>query len=291
MTPVLIDSRVWIKFGFIAVFFSAITFAVGFLLGHQDATAYYGKNDIGANNKMIPLSLPEEVATASGSMETVAPEVIGEGEDIDVDRADAVIMVTAVDDVPESIKLGSDKSVTDQPMINTSVFEEKETPTILTKNKATKLKSGSGLKSPNGISFTPENIDEIKYSIQAGVYGRLSNAENVMKQLKSEKFDAYVTEYLNKNNETRYNVRLGYFVDKRSALPTLSYFRREKNSKAYLVEFSVDTMVDLVDDEVIVNAVDEDITQENFDKKINVLINQAKTLSELSGADINYNIK
>lgn len=286
MTPVLIDTRVWIKFGFIAVFFAAIIFTAGFLLGYQDATAYYG-----TNNKMVPLSLPKEVVTASASMEHVAPEVISEGEDIDVDRADVVTMATAVDNVAELTDSDPDKSVTNQPTTDISVFAEKETPTFLTMNKGVAWKSGTELKTPNGISFTPENIDEIKYSIQAGVYGRLSNAENVMKQLKTEKFDAYVTEYLNKNNKTRYNVRLGYFVDKKSALPTLSHFRKEKNSEAYLIEFSVDAMIDLVYDEVVAAAVDKGVTQKALDKKIDVLVNQAKTLSELSGAGINYNIK
>jgi hypothetical protein len=131
----------------------------------------------------------------------------------------------------------------------------------------------------------PKNMDKIKYSIQAGVYGRLANAENVMEQLKAEKFDAYVSEYINKNNKVRYNVRLGYFVDKRSALPTLYHFRREKNSEAYLVKFSADAVVDFVYEESAVGVAGEKVMHKNIDENINILVNQAQMLSELSGAN------
>ena len=249
MTPVLIDTRSWLKFGFIAVFFAAIIFAGGFSLGYQNATAYYQ-----TDSETLPLSLPEEVVVSNGLVEPVTPEMIGEGENIDVDQADSAIILPSIDDTP----------VADVYVENNSIESDE---TIMSQENV------------------PENMDKIKYSIQAGVYGRLANAEKVMEQLKNEKFDAYVSEYTNKSNKVRYNVRLGYFVDKKSALPTLYHFRKEKNSEAYLVKFSADAVVDFVYEESAVGVAGEKVMHKNINENINVLVNQAKMLSELSDAN------
>jgi len=256
MTPVLIDTRSWLKFGFMAVFFATIIFAGGFFLGYQNAIAYYQ-----TDSETLPLSLPEEVVASNDSVEPVTPEIIGEGENIDVDQADSTITLTAIDDA----------SVVDVYVDNSS------------ENNSIELKGSEPDETIMLQENVPGNMDKIKYSIQAGVYGRLANAENVMEQLKAEKFDAYVSEYVNKSNEVRYNVRLGYFVDKKSALPTLYHFRREKNSEAYLVKFSADAVVDFVYEES--GVADEKVMHKNINKNINVLVNQVQMLSELSDAN------
>lgn len=261
MTPVLIDTRGWIKFGLFALFFSAIIFSVGFLLGYQDATAYYR-----TDNKTIPLSLPEEVVAVGDAMEAVIPDVIAEGESIDVDQA-------SVDQV--------DATIIQVPIINDDAMLKKsgsdQSPHVLQKDPPVVLpgENVAALKSPNGISFTLENVDEIKYSIQVGVYGQLSNAEKITKKLKAEKFDAYVSTYINGNSEIRYNVRLGYFVDKKSALPTLHYFRDAKKSEAYLVKFSADTMINVMTEEFVANAVDD------VNAHLDVSADQIRTLPDV----------
>jgi len=246
MTPVLIDTRSWLKFSFIAVFFAATIFAGGFFLGYQDATAHYQ-----TDSKTVPLALPEEVAVANGSAEFVESERVDKGEDIDVDQAD--IALTTVD---ASANVYVEKSKNNK---SSEVKDAESDEITFTLQESAPIVSAEDviLNSPKGTSFALENRDDIKYSIQAGVYGRLSNAENAMEQLKADKFDAYVSEYTNKNHEIRYNVRLGYFVDKKSALPTLYRFRKEKNSEAYLVKFSADAVVDFIYEESVAGAVDE----------------------------------
>jgi hypothetical protein len=96
-------------------------------------------------------------------------------------------------------------------------------------------------------SVRVNDLDEIKYSIQVGVYGRLANAENMMKMLQVEQYEAYITDYTNKKNETRYNVRFGYFQDKKSALTSLEKFKSDNNDDGYLVKFSSDNIVNLAD--------------------------------------------
>lgn len=100
-----------------------------------------------------------------------------------------------------------------------------------------------------GAELTSEELKEIKYSIQVGVYGRLINAENMMQVLRAQQFDAYITDYVNKKNEIRYNVRFGYLLDKKSATDRLNEFQSGRNDDGYLVKFSSENIVNLADAE------------------------------------------
>ena len=77
------------------------------------------------------------------------------------------------------------------------------------------------------------------------MYGRLANAENMMKRLQAQRYEAYVSDYTNKKNEVRYNVRFGYFVDKKSAIAGLNKFKEEQKGDGYLVNFSADNIVNV----------------------------------------------
>ena len=78
--------------------------------------------------------------------------------------------------------------------------------------------------------------ENIKYSIQVGVFGNIFNAQTMQKDL--QQLDAYITEDFYKNNKVRYNVRLGYFMDKKSAIAALHDYRNNQNGDGYLVTFS-----------------------------------------------------
>ncbi len=243
MTPVLIDTRSWLKFGFIAVFFAAVTFSAGFILGYKNATTYFQ-----TVSGTVSSTLAEGSAAASDSTGPVTTEIITETENRDVvqDSDDNTTQANNTESIViESYEATSNETMTESeaelsemPIASTTVIDIPQT-------------------SQNGISFKSENIDKIKFSIQTGFYGSLSNAEKAVMQLKADNYDAYVSEYVNKKNEIRYNVRLGYFVDKQSALPTLYAFRRDKKSDAYLVKFSADAMIVFVDDDSIIDVVDQ----------------------------------
>jgi hypothetical protein len=81
-----------------------------------------------------------------------------------------------------------------------------------------------------------EGNETIKYSIQVGVFGNILNAQNMQKKL--QQLDAYITEDFHKDDKVRYNVRLGYFIDKKSAIAALHDYRNNKNGDGYLVNFS-----------------------------------------------------
>ena len=96
-------------------------------------------------------------------------------------------------------------------------------------------------------SLTSAELNNIKYSIQVGTYRRLVNAENMMRMLQAQYLDAYVSDYTSKKNENRYNVRFGYFVDKKSARTALDNYIKSQKGDGYLVNFSVDNITKLAD--------------------------------------------
>ncbi len=96
-------------------------------------------------------------------------------------------------------------------------------------------------------SLTSAELNKIKYSIQVGLYGRLINAENMVKMLQAQHLDAYVSGYTSKKNENRYNVRFGYFVDKKSAISALNNYKNIHKGDGYLVNFSVENITKLAD--------------------------------------------
>ena len=104
--------------------------------------------------------------------------------------------------------------------------------------------------------FTAEELQKIKYSIQVGMYGRLINAENMVQMLQAQQLDAYITDYTNKKNEIRYNVRFGYFSDKKSALNKLNTFKNIQKGDGYLVKFTSENIVNLANVEEL-NVVDD----------------------------------
>ena len=112
-------------------------------------------------------------------------------------------------------------------------------------------------------ALTSDELNNIQYSIQVGMYGRLINAENMMGMLQAQHLDAYVSDYINKKNESRYNVRFGYFVDKKSALTALKLYKNEQKGDGYLVKFSVENITNLADAKNIKQSITTEKTKKN----------------------------
>ena len=85
--------------------------------------------------------------------------------------------------------------------------------------------------------------NKIKFSIQVGVYGRLINAQNAQAKLQAQHLAAYVSDSANKKNKFRYNVRFGYFVDKKSALTALNEYKNIQKGDGYLVNYSAKNII------------------------------------------------
>jgi len=269
MAPILIDSRDLIKFGFISVLTAMAVFSAGFLSGHEQAASFYLEGSV-----QEPLSLPEKISTIESDLGQKIPAVIDAGEEIDVDQPQSkaysslatTIKINENKNDPHAIdsaiavenEFGGEALVTDKN-INAEIENVQKMSNeagITVTSEENISKSNAGNDSINAAadlnyqavvanSFTEDELSKIKYSIQVGMYGRLRNAENMMELLQEQQLNAYVSDYTNNKKEVRYNVRFGYFVDKKAALSALREYKRSQNGDGYLVKFSVENITNL----------------------------------------------
>jgi cell division septation protein DedD len=280
MAPILIDNRGLIKLGFISVLTTVIVFAAGFLSGYQQAITFYA-----AGSEIETLALPEQTVLLESEVEQQSPETIVAGAEIDVDQPhddkasakNRIVeskvynssnkeKVNQANDVSTSKKLSS----REQPGKSTTKISNDDK-NVLNKNNRFSIKASSESSIKEKLtsadfqhesgetaaskehdfmvlaSLTSAELINIKYSIQVGMYVRLTNAENMVKMLQAQHLDAYVSGYTSKKNENRYNVRFGYFVDKKSAIIALQNYKNKQKGDGYLVNFSVDNIVKLAD--------------------------------------------
>lgn len=259
MAPILIDSRDLIKLGFISVLTAAFVFASGVFFGHQQATAFYLPG-----SEPAPLALPEKITAIDSDIEPQLPEIIDAGEEIDVDQplveskktshllaekkiTSAFSNTTKVDSSPSSGAITSEEhQVKDVAHDN---IQPVNLDTTKTEKNTDKADTDTGFIQQDRpvlvSSLTSDELDKIKYSIQVGMYSRLQNAELMMEQLQLQRLNAYVSEFTNKKDESRYNVRFGYFVNKGAALSALATYKSDRKGDGYLVRFSVDNISEL----------------------------------------------
>ena len=267
MAPLLIDGRDLLKFVLVSGVTVIAVFASGIFVGHQRAATFY---QVGVD--VHPLPLPERILLADNALGTQQPPVIEAGEFIDVDHPGSVAKAVTKDtEIPVMMSASQmttaiqedDKAVPVKKIIkqrNSDVVTDVATSGTLkqqsdVKNQKNPVNAKQDVTSAQTdmdnastvSTLTMDHPDEIKYSIQVGMYGRLINAENMMKMLQVEQYEAYITDYTNKKNETRYNVRFGYFPDRKSARASLEKFKNDINGDGYLVRFSADNIVNLAD--------------------------------------------
>ncbi len=245
MAPILIDNRGLIKLGLISLLTVLAVFSAGYFSGYQKASVFYT-----ATSEIENLVLPELNLVDISSTDSHSPEVILAGEEIDVDQPVVTPVLdvqnqnnkkdVAVINTANSLIMSPKKSVE----INSSfeVVPQVSTESIQTSSADDKA---NDIKKVDVSSLTDDEINKIKYSVQVGMYGNLINAENMVKILQAQQFDAYVVDYKNKKNEVRYNVRFGYFADKQAAITGLKRYKDVEKSDGYLVNFSIDNIVNL----------------------------------------------
>lgn len=270
MAPILIDSRDLMKLGFVSALTVFFVFAAGFFSGHQRAESFYL-----ATSELESLSLPEKIASIESDITSQIPETMDVGEEIDVDQPEPKSNKIAVnkgntkisnaeddDSPPQAYNQFDDAPILVKPRINIESENIKVVDVKTSLNIINEVDSSKSFK--NKISdnnndadvveeyqavvvseLTPDELDKIKYSIQVGMYGRLINAENMMEILQEQQFNAYVSDYTNKKNEVRYNVRFGYFMDKKAALSALGKYKKNQNGDGYLVKFSLEKIINL----------------------------------------------
>jgi cell division septation protein DedD len=231
MAPILIDETGIKRFGIISVCALVLTFIAGYLTGNQQSGFF---------------------SEAGGDV----PQV-------------SVTDTTASKDKKSSGKQAGSVAAS-KPEINKQPVSNKKSTPVKTSSKNISSDNGSGKNNSNNteakksaarvaskqsdmadvksIEQTSEDQEadgnHIKYSIQTAVYGQLSRAEKNMNKLLDKNIEAYVTDYINKNNKTWYNVRFGYFRNKKSALAALDDYKQSHGGDGYLVNFSAERIVD-----------------------------------------------
>ena len=258
MAPLLIDSRDLFKFVLVSVVTVITVFASGVFVGHQRAATYY---QVGSD--VYPLPLPQRTTVAENVLESQLPVEVEAGEFIDVDHPESSVKPVTNDALVQSLKNAAN---TEKHVISTQ--PDTAIATLVP-------------------SVRTDSLHNIKYSIQAGVYGRLVNAENMKKMLQMQRYEAYITDYTNEKNETRYNVRFGYFSDKRSALASLGKFKSDKNGDGYLVKFSADNIVNLADATDAGRTVPAPVKRQDHEKTSTpAVIPPVTTTDKVSRADV-----
>lgn len=226
MAPILIDERGVMKLGLIAAIVIVFVFSGGFLFGYQQANDRYV-----SSSEIEPLSLPAKSTSLAIDIEQQKPEVVAAGEVIDVDQPEPSKSLT--ENVPSANTLktqaldSSVKKISHDIKLPAATATDNE---IASKN----------ISKAEAVLITDEVLAKAKYSIQVGMYGRLVNAEIMVDKLQSQNLHAYVTDYINKKNEVRFNVKFGYYSDKKSANAALKDYIEIKKGDGYLVNFTVD---------------------------------------------------
>jgi len=261
MAPILIDTRGLIKLGLILLLTVLVVFSAGYFSGYQKAVVFYT-----TANEIEALDLPEHGIKDSSDVNAQLPEVTVPGEEIDVDQPVVIKSGLAHDNnnhAEELVIAPTKNTSTGLTTKTVSVSSDDITQRDTTEEGVDKLSSKISIevipadttqlnKEVVDVSnLTVNEIGKIKYSAQVGVYGNLVNAENMVKILQEKNFNAYVSNYTNKKNKIRYNVRFGYFLDKKSAIFALNKYKKSEKGDGYLVNFAVDSIVKLATENVV----------------------------------------
>jgi len=251
MSPLLLDSRDLFRIGLITITIASVIFAGGFVFGFQKAESVL---ITGSSTRV--LELPVKLETTLSEIEPRIPEVRAVGEHIDVDRPDSVAQQTSSETVetteivmqsavPVAVKSGSPD---EQSIAGTAVADKPQNQSLTAGNSAAAGQSFVDTGSQATLLPVLPSASELsmaKYSIQAGMYGSLQNAQSMVERLREQGMQAYVSEYFNSKNQLRYNVRFGFFADKTNALSMLEKYKSRQQGDGYLVRFSAESLARL----------------------------------------------
>ncbi|MFC1589528.1 SPOR domain-containing protein [Pseudomonadota bacterium] len=139
-------------------------------------------------------------------------------------EAPAVVVVASLDESVLPVALGIGGPATESNV---------EAETASQADETQEDHSGSELLEAQNIveDATEENA---RYSIQVGMYSNFDNAASRVEQLLDTNLSAYINDYKNKKDETRYNVRFGYFASFSSAKLALEIYQQSYAGSGYI---------------------------------------------------------
>jgi cell division septation protein DedD len=238
MSPVLLDHRnlkwIWLSVALLAF----LTFFAGYIFGFEKSN-----NKWMAKLDPVEIALPEELASSLLDVEAQPPEVEEPGGSIDVDSADDAdtdLMPAAND--PDAytgvVETVSIKAAIAEP-VKPAIKQASKMPAGLVQSQPQAAPSSEPLTDqPTALTSIVDDADAdaetARYSIQVGMYSSFENADIIVSQLLNSELNAYLDEYQNKKNETRYNVRFGYFASFASAQQALNIYQQNYADSGYI---------------------------------------------------------
>jgi cell division septation protein DedD len=258
MAPVLLDQQSLCKAGIVLALALAVVFCSGYYLGLHKADSGSGMEF----NKTMALALPKPAHADTVEYQPYTPEQQLPGAYIDVDSPDPV--ATAIDGYAQP---GTQATVTDgdvESVINQTTNHIEASGVDLpaagqgdTHLQLASLKVSSDvLKQANSEGRVAVETDHVhsaaavaatemqipdtasagdaRYTIQVGVFADAENALRRKSELESQQLNAYISEYKNKRDELRFNVRFGYFNSKSSAVTALTRFEQDMSGSGYV---------------------------------------------------------
>lgn len=243
MTPFLIDKRqlLTLVVTFVSVVF--ISLGVGYSVGYQQLVKVEQISFIATK-----LSLPtvnakssfSDIEMLSNNIDFVSNNFSSNepGANIDVDAPDVIFDQTIQVNNQNNLKEISEKSEGNKKsdvMVTASLATQ-----VIDNNYLELLEEKSEIEKTSSNDFNKEfindtaSIDEAKYTIQVGYFSKKRNAENKVYSLLEDSLSGYSTTSINKEGETWYNVRFGYFGDKMSAASALKTYQQDYSGNGYV---------------------------------------------------------
>ena len=238
MSPVLLDHRnlkwIWLSISLLV----AMTFFGGYILGFEKSN-----NKWLAKLNPFEIALPNAMVSDQVALEAQVPEHEEPGASIDVDSADITEVADnrAVKDDPvkivQPVLAQLITEVVAQPM--TIIEETEEAPSQLGVGGPPQTSAEEDSLSDQAVEalaiIDDANKDSASHSIQVGMYSSFDNAANKVEQLLYLDLNAYLHEYQNSKDETRYNVRFGYFNSFSSGQQALRIYQQSHSGLGYVV--------------------------------------------------------
>ena len=240
MSPVLLDHRnlkwIWLSVGL----FAFMTFFAGYILGFEKSNNKW-------MSKLDPMeiTLPDVLLSDLNSSEQQIPESQEPGANIDVDSADEADddIVAAVNnsDMYTGVVTSAAAGVLAKEVVKpVTVISKQE---VLVEDPSTEAGSDINLleiePSSEQIIAALTIVDDAteetaRYSIQVGMYKSFDNAASKVEKLINSDLSAYINDYKNKQDETRYNVRFGYFSSFSSGQQALAIYENNFAGSGYV---------------------------------------------------------
>jgi len=240
ISPVLIDSRSQFKLAFWAAVFSLLVFAGGFVSGFQRASEQR------LVSETLPLKLPPvAVSNNTGIVSAKEPVRLAPGAQIDVDLPDNAAGNMELEQGNPAVSVQTTRK-NESLRVIVDKADRKQTRATVNAARSQIMQAETEDRENGNTATVAKQEPEKRYTIQAGTYSRLENAQIMLGQLQQQQLDAYLTDYRNRKNQIRYNVRFGAFASKKTAREQLAQYLGQAGRDAYIVKYNAKDIVDRV---------------------------------------------